>query len=66
MGQLLNRVGDLVTTETGKYSTSSLPFPQATSSRQGSRKEKCPSVDDDLVRNCITELDPYKSMGSDL
>lgn len=25
-----------------------------------------PSVDDDLVRNCLTELDPYKSMGSDL
>lgn len=25
-----------------------------------------PSADDDLVRKCLTELDPYKYMGSDL
>lgn len=72
MEQLLNGVGDLVTTETDKaevlnvffafvFHQQGLPMPVLTDRVQGGKG--WPSVDDDLVRNCLTELDPYKVHG---
>lgn len=47
----------------GTHSSLPLFFYLQNTSVLTKRFKKWPSVDEDLARNCLTELDPYNSMG---